>query len=451
MPNLFLLLLSCCMGILWAYSPGILFYSILIAFISWLIFKKTKDVFLLKLFFFGLGVRLFFALLLFNATLYFNAPSAPDTYPSFNFLFFPDASYYIIRGLWLKEIYEVTIFDSIHIPQALDPYAHSLFVHLIALIYYYFGYCPELISLVNCLMGTAVAFVCYFISLELFDTHTEARMGVLLVLFFPLLFILSLAPLKDIFLIFFNCLIIINIIKWTKTQKPFHLVKATLNTYIISLLRPSFLFSHLLLITTLVIFMTYPMKWFRKTLIVIVIFILGLYLYPNPGKMMIIQKHTFSILNNLYSIHKGYFTLDRGHNYHFLPHKIYASKSNDIAQQLNWGQQSLAIAKACAHFLFQPFVWQKNILKSYWPLLPEIFLWYLICPLAMIGMAISFRNNSVKALLLYLSLLMIPFALSSGNIGTVVRHRQLFTPFACIFAAKGLVFLLHKFNIRFSF
>jgi hypothetical protein len=92
-----------------------------------------------------------------------------------------------------------------------------------------------------------------------------------------------------------------------------------------------------------------------------------------------------------------------------------------------------------AYFFFSPFPWQiTTFLKAL--ALPEILFLYYLTPSIVRGLRWSLRNRFVRSahLLLLTSLIAASYALGSGNVGTMYRHRAQAVIFLLIFAALGM-------------
>jgi FtsH-binding integral membrane protein len=75
---------------------------------------------------------------------------------------------------------------------------------------------------------------------------------------------------------------------------------------------------------------------------------------------------------------------------------------------------------------------------------PEQLVWYLIVALAPIGLVFAFRRDTLVASLLlgYTLVAAVTVAVTSGNVGTLVRHRGLALPFMVCLSAVGVCELI---------
>jgi hypothetical protein len=91
------------------------------------------------------------------------------------------------------------------------------------------------------------------------------------------------------------------------------------------------------------------------------------------------------------------------------------------------------------YFWFSPFPWQMKSFLQFLSL-PEMLFIYALTPSVMRGVAALVRNNLRDSLqvLLLTGLLTLAYAIGSGNIGTLYRHRAQSMVFYLMFAAVGL-------------
>jgi hypothetical protein len=103
------------------------------------------------------------------------------------------------------------------------------------------------------------------------------------------------------------------------------------------------------------------------------------------------------------------------------------------------GAAVLFLPIGLAYFLFSPFPWQiTSLLKAI--SLPEMLFLYWLTPSILRGLRWTFRRRFQESsqMLLLTGLIAASYALSSGNVGTMYRHRAQALVFFLIFAALGM-------------
>jgi hypothetical protein len=96
--------------------------------------------------------------------------------------------------------------------------------------------------------------------------------------------------------------------------------------------------------------------------------------------------------------------------------------------------------RALASFVAVPFPWQIQSMSEM-AFLPQQVVWYVLVVLAVVGAVAGLRRDAlVTCMLLGMSMAgAVAIALNSGNIGTMVRHRDTVVPFVVWLSALGAV------------
>ena len=103
-------------------------------------------------------------------------------------------------------------------------------------------------------------------------------------------------------------------------------------------------------------------------------------------------------------------------------------------------EQLRYVARATASLIAMPLPWQVRSATEML-FLPQQVVWYLLVLMAGIGSIAGVRRDPVVTFLLVATVLVssMAVALNSGNIGTMVRHRDTVTPFIVWLSAVGVV------------
>jgi hypothetical protein len=131
-----------------------------------------------------------------------------------------------------------------------------------------------------------------------------------------------------------------------------------------------------------------------------------------------------------------------GHAYKTLDDRFYL-KPSLVALNLSLDEAGRYVARSAASFVFVPMPWQAESTpeRLY---LPEHVLWLMLVVLAMVGVWPAFRQDVfVTAVLVsYALVTSAAVALTSGNVGTLIRHRSLSIPFLVWFSGVAVARLL---------
>jgi hypothetical protein len=132
-----------------------------------------------------------------------------------------------------------------------------------------------------------------------------------------------------------------------------------------------------------------------------------------------------------------------GHNYHLLDDRLYGELI-DI-RTLRLDEAARFIVRAVASYVTVPL---PNQLYSTAALafLPEQLVWYLLLLALPVGFVFASRRDVALASLLVMHALVaaLPVAMTSGNIGTLVRHRGFALPYLTCIGAVGACELLAR-------
>ena len=125
-----------------------------------------------------------------------------------------------------------------------------------------------------------------------------------------------------------------------------------------------------------------------------------------------------------------------GYVYKLLDQRQYEGLT--VVDELEFGEAARFVVRALTRYITVPFPWEVQSTAAL-VYLPEQLVWYVIVALSPIGIIGAFRRDLVVASLLlgYTLLSAVTVAMTSGNIGTLVRHRGLALPYLVWLSAVG--------------
>lgn len=400
--------------------------------------------FLLVLFLTGFLVRTFFSLGLDLASFWVER-AAPHRYGpaswwelgvvdrTRDFLNLGDSDYYSLRGYafseYVRGVREPVVLFKI---QERGGNGYATFI---GLFYYLFGFSPIAVKWVNCLLGALLGPAVFFLTKECFDPSIAKGTG-LITAFFPSFILWSATNLKDpsfqlvtvlIFLIFLRARRATSLrstLGWGGLMAVALWIHATLRSAEFSVILGGCLFASegvLLLLRK---------RWY------------ALLIAAFLGTGLLLSQ--FDLRPQLYAVfqrHLGHFSTP-GITYRYLPDHFYLPGGTSkwlFSQSIQPWQLIPGIGKAVFHFLVQPIPGKMDSLLSVL-VYPQMMLWYLLLPVAFLGLAWSMRWNGRRSAFLALVLLSwtIIGALTSGNVGTVFRIRDMVTPLFFPFVGAGM-------------
>ena len=135
-----------------------------------------------------------------------------------------------------------------------------------------------------------------------------------------------------------------------------------------------------------------------------------------------------------------------GYVYHLLDPRLYPDRSE--IEDLHFGEAARFVERAVERYVTVPLPWETQSASALL-YMPEQIIWYLLVALAPVGLVLAMRRDAVIASLLFAQSIVAAatIALTSGNVGTLVRHRGLALPYfiwLCAVALCDLVALARR-------
>lgn len=135
--------------------------------------------------------------------------------------------------------------------------------------------------------------------------------------------------------------------------------------------------------------------------------------------------------------HSGHvFTV--GHAYKLLDEPFYVTPGAKPVYRLTGGEAARFVVRALGSYLLVPLPWQIATAGEL-AYLPEQIVWYLLLVLSVVGIVAGYRRDPLVTCLLvgYLVPTAVVVALTTGNVGTLIRHRTLIVPYLVCLSAVG--------------
>jgi len=125
-----------------------------------------------------------------------------------------------------------------------------------------------------------------------------------------------------------------------------------------------------------------------------------------------------------------------GYVYKLLDERLYEERATVL--DMHFDEAGRFIVRALEGYVTVPLPWQARSASAL-AYLPEQVIWYIIVALAPIGLVFSFRRDPLVAGLLFgfAVVAAVTVAMTSGNVGTLVRHRGLALPYVVWLSAVG--------------
>ncbi|KKN61951.1 hypothetical protein LCGC14_0517200 [marine sediment metagenome] len=311
-------------------------------------------------------------------------------------------------------------------------YPMSAYVYLMMFIYWIFGFVPLTVKLLNCVFGVSAALVQYFIAKDILGQQTAKRVYPFL-LFFPTTMIWSTTMLRDpLFYLVFSLLFLALLRRKIMGSIGLFAILYFLRKSMVIIIPAALVLSVIFVGATTVRFglntlgvRTSPYIYLVGFVVLASVFIFeygSVDSFKDLASMQVIQSKLPG---------KG-FRIYSDEAYEVPDFRYYQWSAGETVKGALWGLES---------FYLKPYVWKVRDWQDI-AVIPQMLLWYIAFPLSIIGVFKLLQGNphfGAVALVFTVILLTGAMVLTKGNEGTLVRHRDMLTPFYLIFA-MGFIF-----------
>ena len=402
---------------------------------------------LLSLLAVALGLRLLVVIGLFLLT-------DPDQRPLVSFFFDGDGLYLKQRSMFFRNWWLDVPIHQADLHVAFLDYGWTGYIYVLAYLQYLLGPAPFGVHLFNILLFLTASVALYRLVRTAY-TPAAALVGLTLLLFLPTLFAWSISALKESFHLFVGTAALIAAVGIVRGRGRLQLlavvglvaamgVLATIRGGAFEIMAAGLAGGMLVRVLTL-----------KKWVVVATLVCLGAGLFAvsrSPDLQTRVTDPVTTILRTTATRHLGH-TFTQGHNYKLLDDSYYRRyyrdgdtlhlmRYPDLAAMLTPGELTRYVVRSAVAFLVVPLPWDA-VSWSELILVPQQVAWYLMVPLALVGVVAGFRRDVLVTLLLVSCIVVaaVPIGLSNGNIGTLVRHRDTVVPFIVWLSGLGVVSL----------
>lgn len=155
-----------------------------------------------------------------------------------------------------------------------------------------------------------------------------------------------------------------------------------------------------------------------------------------------VRAGLMSVARNSATYHAGH-VQSSGYSYRILDGRYY--RDRDLIANLQPGEAAAYVVRAVVSYVTEPVPWRAEsfAMRAYWP---EQVVWYLVLAMVPFGFAAGIRLDALFTSVVgaHAAALAMMVALTSGNIGTLIRHRGLVLPYLAWLAGLGACDLLRR-------
>jgi hypothetical protein len=350
--------------------------------------------------------------------------------------FFGDEELFKNRTVWLRNIglgVPVSPADMIYV---FDDVGRSSYLYLLAYVQALAGVAPYGNNVLNATVYVS-AVIALFAFIRRFYGQFVALSGAIFLLFVPSLLSWSVSVLKEPFYIFAAVLELICAVGMARASTLWRRVACAIAVFVLAFVLNSLRIGGMELVVvgtsvglTLGLLATRPRAAFAAMVIVPLVFAL---VVTRPG----VQQRAIRTWQNAAYNHWGHVSTP-GYSYKLLDERLYADELRTAVYTMTLPELSRYSIRAVWSFITVPRSSQIES-RSALAYLPEQALWYAMVLLTPIGVVAGMRRDPIVTCLLLAHGLTAAgmVALTSGNIGTLIRHRGLTFPYFVWLAALG--------------
>lgn len=360
-----------------------------------------------------------------------------DTTP-FGWLF-GDEEYFIRRGIWLSNIALGIPISLADVKYAFDDSIQTSFVWMLASLNVLVGPAPYGVRLVSALIYLAGAVALYRVVRPSFG-KPASLLGLALLLFLPSLFVWSISVLKEpVFFALTAGVVALTIAAGRRSSQAMRaaaVVAIAAAAYAAETIRDGGLIV-LGLGTAVGVAGAFCAARPRAMVAVVALTAAILPVALADGR---VQDQITAATAAAARRHWDHVTAP-GHSYAIFDPPFY--RQEPLPGRMTARERVTLVAGGLASYVTVPAPWQM-LSRAELAYLPEQVIWYLMVILLPIGIAAGFGRDSflTSILVAHLAVSVALVALTSGNVGTLVRHRALAMPYVAWFSGLGLTVVL---------
>jgi hypothetical protein len=357
-----------------------------------------------------------------------------------------DGVYLKQRAIWISNVWSGVPIAPVDFANAFSrEYGWTTYLYVLAYLQYLTGPMPYAVHLFNATIFVATAVALYRLARPVYGPHA-AMLGLFVLLFLPSPFLWSVSALKESLYVFIAVLALVGLVTaWragsvAKRAAAFAIMLMAL-AVIGSVRAGGLVIVGVGLLLGLLASIVTRRAWLTVTVLVLVLAGATYALRRADVQARVVSRLTQSAVLHLGNVRTA------GHSYRLLDGLSYFSPAEGFT--MSPPEAARFVVRAVASLLAVPLPWQIDT-PSERLFLPQQVLWYLLVAFACVGLVAGLRRDPLVTCLLAAFAVTggLVIALNSGNIGTMVRHRDTIVPFVVWLSALGATSTLSKLAAR---
>lgn len=351
--------------------------------------------------------------------------------------FFGDGLYAIKRSIWLRNSALGIPIAPEYFTLAFDPYGWSGYHYLLAAVQIVTGPSPIGLHLLSSFFFLSTLLLMYRLFRQSYGVH-PAILTLGLLLFIPTLFAWSVSVLKESFHLCLMVLVLLGALHVIRGPTIRHRAGG-LVLLVGSMAAVNTMRSGALAIVAMGLVLGCLMRLMARSVWVFVPSAVLLaatttYVVTRPA----IQARALDEVRLAANRHVGQ-VLTEGQGYKILDDRFYIAGGVSTPTMTVPEAQRFVIRGAMA-FVLVPLPWDVHSLSGL-VYLPQQIIWYVLLVCAAFGLPVAWRRDALVTSIIcgYALVGLVVIAPNSGNVGTLVRHRDLILPFVAWIGAVGVI------------
>lgn len=350
--------------------------------------------------------------------------------------FFPDARYAIERSWWIRNLWLGVPIGPMAMFAVYDTYGASSFSYLLAAVQAVVGPSPYGVDLISVAAIVVSALVLFRLARAAYGP-SAAMAAFLVILFWPTLMAWSVSALREATQLALVAVALAGAVAVVRRRDVGMRVGCALAAagavYAIGTLRPGAI---AIIAAAIPIGLAVRAATLRTSVALAsaaALVVLGVVLAARPDVRAFVEYQTDLAANR----HLGQATT-AGHAYRLLDQRFY-DEGPQSTFTVTLPEAVRFFGRAAAAFVAEPLPWRAESWSEA-AAVPEQLAWYALFALAVAGLRTAWRQDALVTSLLaaYVVMGAAVIAPNSGNIGTLVRHRDTIVPAIACLAGAGL-------------
>lgn len=353
-----------------------------------------------------------------------------------------DGMYMKQRSLWIRNLSLGVPVPPLYVTNAFYSYGWTTYILVLAYLQYLVGPAPYGVHLFNVALCMATAVMLYRLIRSAFG-RVAALLGFALLLFLPTPFLWSVSALKESLFVFLEAVALTAAVAVIRSHR---LLVRALALLILGLSVASIdgvrVGGQVIVLLGLAVGFAASIMVRRVVFVALVVLLLP-FAVVRVSHSPNVQTRIMTQLKSSALMHIGNVRTE-GHGYKLLEQRFY-SGTNDLLSTMTPIEGARFVVRALISFVIVPLPWQLQS-WSEMAYLPQQILWYVLVALAFVGLFAGLKRDMLVTCLLA-GLTVVGgavIAINSGNIGTMVRHRDTVVPFVLWLSALGAVAVVSR-------